>query len=353
MSRASGARSPHILAPSDRFEADLIGAADILRSLPEASAGPGSLVTAVDLGGTKIRAVVAEPPGRGVIGDATVPTDPGCRWDDQVAAVCRTLWSRVARRADGTVVAVGIPAVYDAAQDRAWRAPNVPDLETSRPRAQLERRLGHPVVVLQDTRLAAVAERWRGGAAEVDDYVVVCVGTGVSMGIVIGGRLYGGGRGEAGEIGGLPIGGNPFAPRHRRHGAFENAVSGSALARSYRRFARGPAAGSGEQIVEAATRGEEPARRAVEQLARTLALGIAAVSATLDPALVVLGGGVGANPALEAPIRAALLALMDRPPEVARSPLGADGPVIGAIVAAWTAARGLASTGVGPPASAG
>jgi predicted NBD/HSP70 family sugar kinase len=154
--------------------------------------------------------------------------------------------------------------------------------------------------------------------------------------------LLRGARGAAGEIGFLPLGADPLDPAHHVRGALEEVTAGDAVSG---RFLLGPrpdagpgpdthpGTGSGvsaEEVFALAASGDARAVDAVDEEARWLAAGIAAVTAVLDPELVILGGGIGARPDL-VPRVTSWLARYGQPHVPVRiSLLGPLAPVIGA-----------------------
>lgn len=101
-------------------------------------------------------------------------------------------------------VAAGTPGVIDAEGTIAYCTvvPEWQGLELGR---EMGRSFSCPVVVENDANLAAVAERWRGAARDVDDVVYVLAGPHTGVGVLIGGRLHRGRWGAAGEVGVLPV----------------------------------------------------------------------------------------------------------------------------------------------------
>lgn len=304
-------------------------------------------VFAADIGGSKVRAGIADPYGE-VLVERTVPTagKSGGALLDQLIRLYRELTPE-AKLEPGHVWAagIGIPGVYDAASDKVRSAPNLPlDMEELPVGAALTDGLGIPVEIENDVNLAAVGERWRGLARDHDNFVVISIGTGIGMGIVVGGELYRGSRGAAGEIDFLPVGADPF-DGHRGHGPFEWASAGPAILRRLEdELARGEgtsvdAARGVRGIFEAAERGDGAAVRVVEQEAQTVAMAITAVAAVLDPELVVLGGGVGSNPGLLEPVRRYVERVFPRPIQIEVSALGAAAAFHGAVAVALRAAR--------------
>jgi glucokinase len=171
-------------------------------------------------------------------------------------------------------------------------------------KADMERRTGLQAFVLNDVRAATVAEQMWGGGRPYRDFISIAIGTGIGGGLVLEGRLYGGSRGAAGEIGhatmvpdGLPCGcGN--------RGCLETVASGPAIARVAReaieRGARDLAELAGTerptpaQVAQAAERGSETARAVLEEAGRWLGLALGNLICALNPEAVVVGGGVAA-----------------------------------------------------------
>jgi predicted NBD/HSP70 family sugar kinase len=154
--------------------------------------------------------------------------------------------------------------------------------------------LSTPVVFGNDVNLAAIAEAHSGAARGVDDFVLVWVGRGVGLATVIDGRLHHGSSGAAGEIGYLPVPGAEVsrnASRRGVKGAFQTLAGADAVRAVGRKYGfRGAEAAD---VVRAAVAAGEPGAPVLDELARRLALGVAATCLVLDPPLVVLAGEVG------------------------------------------------------------
>jgi len=115
-------------------------------------------------------------------------------------------------------------------------------------RADLDR----PVVFENDVNLAAIAEQHHGAAVGVADFVLVWVGRGVGLAVVLGGRLFHGATGAAGEIGYLPVPGSPV-PRdvsRRAKGSFQTLIGADAVRAVAREH--GFKAATGAEAVRAA-----------------------------------------------------------------------------------------------------
>jgi predicted NBD/HSP70 family sugar kinase len=314
---------------------------------------------ALDLGGTKLLGALSDDDGR-VLAERVEPT----RTDSAEAllAQLRELPAALVREAgvrwpDVQALALGVPGTVDPVSGRLGLAYNLPDLSGVELTAELAA-LGDDlrVVVENDVNAAALGERWRGRARDAEQFVFVAIGTGIGAGVVIDGRLCRGVEGAAGEIGYLPIGADPFDPRVRRHGALEEAVAGRGIVADVeRRLAAGERSEltrgcSATDVFAAARRGDELAVASVDRAARLVALTVGALASVIAPELIVLGGGIGANPLLLEPVRRYSRELLAHPLRIERSALGARAALIGTLALALQAAGGVASAPAPSPA---
>lgn len=309
--------------------------------------GRAGYVFAADVGGSKVRAGIADPYGDVLVErDVATAIESGRGLVNQLIGLARELIEEANLNPRHVWAAgIGIPGVYDAASDQVTSAPNLPeDMQDLQVAKSLRDGLGIPVEIENDVNLAAVGERWRGLAQERDHFAAISIGTGIGMGIVLNGELYRGSRGAAGEIDFLPVGSDPFEG-HDEHGPFEWASAGPSIVQRLKdQLARGAATSVDldrgvEGIFEAAKFNDPVAVKVVDQEARNVAMAIAAVAAVLDPEFVVLGGGVGSNPGLLGPVRQYVVQIFPRPIEIAVSALGPAAAFYGAVAVALLAAR--------------
>ena len=247
--------------------------------------------------------------------------------------VRRHRWRRV------TVAAVGSPGVFGSA-GHPLLAHNLPGWTREGLLDEIRRELGTSVVFENDVNLAALGERWRGLGRDVDDFVYFHVGTGVGLGIVMRGELYKGANGAAGEVAYLPLAAaDPHDKANRRRGALETAIGADGVMSAAKRAdLRGGTTAAA--VFDAARNGDAKARRAVASVAEGIALGIAAIVPVLDPALVILGGGIGRNAdLLREPLERELRALSPFRPRIEVSSLGEDAELMGAVSLALEAAQ--------------
>jgi glucokinase len=194
-------------------------------------------------------------------------------------------------------------------------------------------RLGRPVRVDNDATCAVLAE-WRLGAARGLSHVaLLTLGTGIGGGLVLGGEVYRGAIGAAAELGHVPVDmdGPPCFGGCPGRGCLEALCSGSALARD-----AAPVFGpvTGEEVTRRALDGDKRALGLLRAMGTKLGVGLAGIAMTLNPELIVLGGGVMAAGELllepaRAELRARALAPSRAVPVVAAT-LGEDAGMIGA-----------------------
>lgn len=237
-----------------------------------------SQVLAVDLGGTKTSIALVDRSGR-IFGKQKLPATPA------FAASVEQIGSRYDELKANSVAAVGVivPGIYDPGTGHAW-TPNLWGKDFHALRDKLEQRLRAPVAIGSDRVASALAEQWLGAACGLRHVVFVTVGTGIGVGIVSDGRPLEGAHGIAGAAGWMLVGG-PWKPEYSACGGWESEAAGPALARRAGRE-------TAEAAVAAARAGDARALKALGQTADYLAMGIAALIATFDPEIVVLGGGV-------------------------------------------------------------
>jgi len=262
--------------------------ADLYAVRPGCSHGVG-----IDMAPHEVVAAVADVTGavRGRVSRPVAAADDPVRLvSGAVHAVTEQTGIAVGEVAD---VVIGTPGVVDPVTGDVGYVFDLPRWHRGL-RDALRDDLGCAVTIENDVNLAALAERAYGAARDVDDLVLLWVGRGVGLAIVLGGRLHRGATGAAGEIGYLPVPGVPQPPAGTEPDkrAFQRLVGAeavSALAAEYGVVADGAA-----EAVRAALAAGSPAQAFLDELADRLALGVAAVCAVVNPALVVLAGEVGA-----------------------------------------------------------
>ena len=273
----------------------------------------------VDIGGTKVAAALVGPDGS-VLDSAEVPTPSEAdRVAEAVAGLVASLDADHAELGPVATIGVGAAGFVDVDRSTVTFAPNIAWRDEPLGR-RLEHLTGRAVVVENDANAAAWGEFRFGAGSDIDDMVLVTVGTGVGGGIVHRGELVRGGFGAAGEIGHLRVVRDGRLCGCGRRGCFEQYASGSALVTAAReRLARGGAATAalaravgdaadvtGPMVTTLAQDGDPLAIDLLAELGRWLGEGCADLVAVLDPRVIAIGGGVAAaGELLLEPVRAA------------------------------------------------
>lgn len=303
----------------------------------------------IDLGGSKVRAAIADGTGTILAEDVEPTTAAG---GDAVVRQLASLVDRLltlsgADASSLAAIAVGSPGVVDA-NGHFQLAHNIPGLEDVPLADKLAAATGVHVAVENDVNAAALGEVWQGEGRGLGTVAVLNVGTGIGLGIVIDGQLLRGARGGAGEVAYLPIGADPSHPEALRFGALEVAAATGGLRRSLADALQSapPTAVSTiaadsdfHELFTAAAAGDATASSVVDREARLLAEAVLAITSILDPHVVVMTGGIGSEPMLVDRINAHLTTMAPVPVPVVRSALGARCGVVGALAAALRAAE--------------
>jgi predicted NBD/HSP70 family sugar kinase len=172
----------------------------------------------------------------------------------------------------------------------------------------------------------------------------IAVGTGVGMGLLVGGRVLRGAHGGAGELGLLPLAPDRVASDPAALGPLEMVAAGAGLAARWSAHTGRPA--SGRDVFTAAEAADPVAVSLLEEQAGALAMGVRAVQALLDPELILFGGGMGTRHEVFARVQAALAAHGAPVPAIELSALGERAGLIGALEAALDAADDVQLAGL-------
>jgi len=262
------------------------------------------IVHGIDIGGTKIELVAfrAAPGAFEELHRERIAT-PAEDFESFVLAVTDLI-----ARADATLgvrapVGIGLPGVTDAATGRQLSS-NLPAVNGRLAAARLRAGLARPVAFGNDCQCFALSEAQGGAAAGMPSMFGAILGTGAGGGFCLDGKLQRGHNGVAGEWGHWPV---PAAlleyytlpvidcPCGRR-GCLERYVSGPGLARLYRHF--GGASAEPLAIVGRANAGDAAAARTLDAHLDLLGQALAGLVLTLDPHVLVLGGGLSKLPHL-------------------------------------------------------
>jgi predicted NBD/HSP70 family sugar kinase len=264
----------------------------------------------LDIGPHKVLCLVTDLRGE-IVGHARADVRPEMSAADRLAAARAVVRQATRRRPNLRALGVGTTGVVSAGKvvvsERLadWQGVDlVTALGAGRP---------YPVLAGNDAKLATLAEHWRGAAQHASDVIYVLLGRSISVGLLLGGKLHTGYNGGAGEIGVLrDLGWYTALDRFR----------------AYAKDATDPS----KRVFDAARRGDRRATAIVSSFVDDLATGVAATVLTVDPQLVVVGGGLSqAGDLLAEPLRAELARLCLFPVQVETSVLGDESVALGAV----------------------
>ncbi len=262
----------------------------------------GSLAVGFDIGGTNVRGVPVGADGEiGPTIKVLRPEDPDVLVET-IAGIC----DRLADQEGEAVGAVGVgcAGIVDGV-GVVRTSPNIASLVRFPLKARLDDLLGMETVVDNDATTATWAEARLGAAQGVADVAFVALGTGIGTGFVLGGQLHHGAAGFAGESGHMIVVHDGIPCVCGRRGCWERYASGTALGRLSREAA---ASGRAESLlalaggeVDAVTsehtaalvaQGDPAALAILADLGYWAAVGLANLVNILDPAIIVVGGGL-------------------------------------------------------------
>jgi predicted NBD/HSP70 family sugar kinase len=293
----------------------------------------------------QVSVAVADATGRRLADISVDPNGAG----DLVGTVCEAIGRACASAGISlsalSAVVIGSPGVLDPRTGAPRLAVNLPTWHEGVLDA-LREVLHTPVVIENDVKLAAMAERAGGVAAGLDDFAFVWLGVGLGLAAVIDGQVRRGVGGAAGEIGWMPVHGAPLPAgnEHPSKAGLQALAGGLAVRTLAAEYGFDDAAPAGAVTAALADLVRDPAGPGAafaDELAHRISIGVAAVCVVLDPGLVVLGGPVGqaGGAELAARVAAEVPRLCLARPAVAPTSVSGEPVLLGAMQAALALAR--------------
>ncbi|BFM39240.1 ROK family protein [Synechocystis sp. LKSZ1] len=227
---------------------------------------------------------------------------------------------------------VGMPGPTDASRRLAKLAINLPQWHNVPLADWLETAIGLPVVLENDANCAGLGEAWLGAGRHFQDFILLTLGTGVGGAIFLGGNLFVGRHGAAGELGLLSIDYRGPDCHSGNRGSLEQHVSAQAIQRETGK--------NGAELAQLAAKGIPEALAYWERYGQLLGVGLANLLYVLTPQAVILGGGISASadyflPALTAEIQDRVLAPTREDLTIVVAELGNRAGMLGAARLAW------------------
>ncbi len=290
----------------------------------------------VDLGGTNLRAAAVNRNGK-VLEKHSQPTDMTRGRDEVIADIVSGI-NAVRQKISGgsrlAGVGIGVPGFILIEKGFVTNSNNLPVLENFPLRDEIERLLGAPIILENDANAAALGEKWMGAGKEVDDLVLLTLGTGIGGGIIGGGRVLHGAVGMAGELGHMTIdpNGNPCGCGN--FGCLEKIASATAVEAMADMMSLGNHLTS-QQVYELTLDGNEKAKMIFRQMGWALGIGLANLINIFNYPLFLLSGGMlpawdAFAPTMMEEIRKRSFTFRNTETRVERATLGNQAGLIGA-----------------------
>ena len=257
----------------------------------------------IDIGGTKINLGIVDEQGK-ITDSCRIPTNAKQEPELTVQEIVKTLKKILKKNGltlqDITFIGAGVPGTVNTSTGLVSYCPNLSWFDI--PIGDLfERYMGRKVVVEQDSRNAALAEKLFGAGKGCDNILCVAVGTGIGGGIIIDGKPLVGAHGAGGEIGHLC--GNYEETDHcgcGNTGCLEQYASATGITRLANiRLAKDDARSvlreqevSAKTVFDAVKAGDAVAEEIAEEFGKYLGHAMANLAAVADPSAIVIGGGV-------------------------------------------------------------
>ena len=265
------------------------------------------LYGAIDLGGTKVRAIVASLDGDVKSEDIRLSRASeglDVTLDTMVATLVAACTAAGVTQGDLKGLGIASPGAVDAYNGVVPEAPQLTGWRDVPLTRIMEERLGVPVWLENDANAAALGENRYGAGRGTKHMIYLTVSTGVGGGIIIDGALYRGTRGAAGELGHVIIDVDGPPCGCGGHGCLESFASGTAIARRARELVNAGEAPAlkalseregeltAEVVSKAAYDGDEVSRRIFHDVGTYLGVALASFVNIFNPEAILVGGGV-------------------------------------------------------------
>ncbi|MFZ0799626.1 MAG: ROK family protein [Terriglobales bacterium] len=260
----------------------------------------------VDLGGTNLRIAAVDEQGK-LVEKVTLGTKVSLGRDHVIGDMCDAIQRMSEKFKDSAPllgIGIGVPGIIDMQTGLLRESPNLPGWADYPVRAEIERRLKTIVILENDANVAALGEKWLGAAKDFSDVAMLTLGTGVGGGLVLGGAIWRGANGMAGEFGHTTVEPEGQLCGCGNRGCLEQYASATAVVRMARETiannGRSPLARaadsdpefSAKSIYNLAIQGDEDARRIFRYVGRCLGIVLSAMVNSLNLPIYVIGGGV-------------------------------------------------------------
>ncbi|MGI8990675.1 MAG: ROK family protein [Bryobacteraceae bacterium] len=294
----------------------------------------------LDLGGTNLRAAAVDRSGRIIeqsSGNTSCAEGREALLNDMVSVIERLRSKCGSDNLAG--IGVAVPGFILLKEGVVKNSNNIVCLENFRLRDEFERRLGAKVILENDANAAALGEKWIGAGRDVEDLVLLTLGTGIGGGVISEGKVLHGFLGMAGEVGHITVvpNGNPCGCGNR--GCVEKHASATAISAMAKLAGLGEGLTS-EDVYDLAAGGDEKAAAIFTSMGQALGIALAALVNIFNFPLYLLSGGVLAAWDLFAPpmieeVRRRSFTFRTTGTRIERATLGNQAGLFGAAYLPW------------------
>ncbi|HXY73734.1 MAG TPA: ROK family protein, partial [Dehalococcoidales bacterium] len=266
---------------------------------------PETVIT-VDLGGTKILSAIINRECQIIAFDQR-PTKSNTGIDGvfgNIISSIKTVVNQTHLQDESAAIGICAPGIINRQKGIVYRSPNLPGWENIEIKRLMEKATGRKTFLINDAKAAALGELHYGAAKGIKNCIYLTISTGIGGGIIVGGKLYSGYSGIAGEIGHMVIEPDGIACDCGSRGCWEKYASGTAIAE---RAKYGITNGQKTKLVElvggklekvnariiqkAALSGDKFAKELITESACYLAMGFGSLINIFNPEMIIIGGG--------------------------------------------------------------
>jgi len=246
----------------------------------------------LDLGGTNLRAAAIDRDGH-ILDRRATATNPEAGREAMLSHMVKAIVELRQACGSGSLagIGIGVPGFILLKEGIIRNSNNIACLNDFPIRAEIERRLGTRVILENDANAAALGEKWMGAGRDVDDLVLLTLGTGVGGGIISGGKVLRGYLGMAGELGHVTVvqDGNPCGCGNQ--GCLEKHASATAITAMASMLRLGDNL-SARDVYDLAAAGNEKAHQVFVAMGRALGVVLAMLVNIFNFPLYLLSGGL-------------------------------------------------------------
>jgi glucokinase len=295
----------------------------------------------LDLGGTNLRAAAVDRTGRmlnKVSGKTQYSEGREAIVSDMVEAI-ESMRSQFGKE-NLSGIGIGVPGFISLKEGIIKNCANIPSLENFPIREEIGSRLGHKIILENDANAAALGEKWIGAGRDVDDLIMLTLGTGIGGGIISNGKVLRGVNGMAGELGHITVVPNGYPCGCGNRGCVEKHASATAIIAMAKLLNLGDNLTS-KQVYDLALAGNQKAQMIFQSVGECIGIVLAMLINAFNFPLYLIAGGVTAGwdlfaPALLDETRRRSFTFRTTPTRVECALLGNEAGLYGAAYLPWS-----------------